>query len=104
MRRRLIRSKFSRQIPTGARTGDSRRKEGEREAVGSAALWKRLVPDWAELSRFADSIDYNPIERAHVDRGVRWPFPSFHRSLRPGSVAAEWGCTDEFAGDFDKWR
>jgi len=103
MRWGQIKAKFSRTIPNRERIAASRKNKGER-GIWQRRFWEHLVRDDDDLQRHVDYIHYNPVKHGHVRRSVDWQFSSFHRHLRLGWVSADWGCVDEFIGDFGERR
>ena len=99
MRWGLIKAGFSRRIPKDERIRPSRMKKGER-GIWQRRFWEHLIRDDSDRQRHVDYIHYNPVKHGYVQRAVDWPFSTFHRFLRLGWVTADWGCQDDFTGDF----
>jgi putative transposase len=103
MRWALIKSNFSRTIPKGERIRDSRKKKGER-GIWQRRFWEHLIRDDADLQQHVDYTHYNPVKHGYVERSIDWQFSSFHRHLGFGWVTADWGCVEDFDGDFGERR
>lgn len=78
-----------------------------RRANGEPALWQRrywehLIRDEDDWQRHRDYVHYNPVKHGHVSRVVDWPHSSFHRYLRRGELAADWG-GDAIAGASERF-
>ena len=95
----LIKSNFSRCVPTGERVRESRNKKGER-GIWQRRFWEHLIRDDIDLQRHLDYIHYNPVKHGYVKCAIDWPYSSFHKYLRLGWVDAGWGCADDFPENF----
>ena len=45
-----------------------------------------------------DYIHFNPVKHGFVERVVEWPYSTFHRYVRDGVYAEDWGGTAEIRG------
>ena len=74
----------------GERRSPSRAKKGER-GIWQRRYWEHTLRDEADFVRHVDYIHYNPVKHGHVTRVRDWPFSSFHRMVRLGVYALDWG-------------
>jgi putative transposase len=63
---------------------------------GEAAVWQRrfgehLIRDEHDFRRHLDHIHYNPVKHGLVKRVRDWAWSSFHRYVRLGEYAGDWG-------------
>ena len=86
---RLIKSAFSRALPTGERTSASRLSKGER-GIWQRRYWEHTPRDEHDYSRDADYIHFNPAKHGLVTRVRDWPHSSFHRMVRRGFYPIDW--------------
>ncbi|RJF70911.1 REP-associated tyrosine transposase [Rhodopseudomonas palustris] len=77
-----------------------------RHANGDLALWQRrfwehTIRDENDFARHVDYIHFNPVKHGLTARVGDWPYSSFHRFVRDGSLPADWaGDTSDTSGDF----
>jgi putative transposase len=96
---RLIKSTFSRALPTGERISESRRSKGER-GIWQRRYWEHTLRDERDFARHMDYIHFNPVKHDYVSRVADWPYSSFHRLVRLGVYPPDWaGDTNETAID-----
>jgi putative transposase len=86
----LIKGGFSRGIdPAQAR---SISKVAKREkGIWQRRYWEHAIRDDADFERHVDYIHFNPVKHGHVARVSDWPHSSFHRYVKRGLLAADWG-------------
>lgn len=77
---RLIKSGFSRSLPAST----PRR-------VWQDRFWEHTIRDDDDYRHHVEYIWFNPVKHGHVERVGNWPHSSFHRAVRQGLVAADWG-------------
>ena len=53
--------------------------------------WEHLVRDETDFARHVDYIHWNPVKHGLVARVVDWPYSTFHRFVRDGVLADDWG-------------
>lgn len=63
---------------------------------GSALIWQRhywehTIRDTDDLQRHIDYLHFNPVKHGWVERVADWPYSSFHRFVRQGSLPEDWG-------------
>ena len=54
-------------------------------------FWEHLVRDEADFAVHMDYLHYNPVKHGLVTRVIDWPYSSFHRAVRHGVYAPDWG-------------
>ena len=86
---RLIKSTFSRALPTGERISESRARKGER-GIWQRRYWEHTLRDERDFARHVDYIHFNPVKHGHVSRVSDWPYSSFHRMVRLGVYPNDW--------------
>ena len=64
-----------------------------------ARYWERLIRDEADLRAHMDYVHHNPVRHGLVERAAEWSASSFHRYVRAGWYAPDWGVTDAAALD-----
>ena len=96
---RLIKTRFARAIPRGERLSPTRIARGER-GIWQRRFWEHLIRDEDELGRYVEYCAINPVKHGYVRRAVDWPYSSFHRDVRRGLFAADWGIDVTMTGDF----
>jgi putative transposase len=79
--------------------------EGPMPARAKRGVWQarfreHTIRDDVDLQRHIDYIHFNPVKHGHAQRAVDWPHSSFHRYVRLGLLAADWG-GDGTEGDGD---
>jgi putative transposase len=86
---RLIKSRFSRQIPVGESISDSRVRRAER-GLWQRRYWEHVVRDEQDYRRHMDYIHYNPVKHGYVDDPKDWPFSSLKRLMAQGIYERDW--------------
>jgi putative transposase len=86
---RLIKSRFSRQIPPGERICASRARRAER-GLWQRRYWEHVVRDEEDYRRHMDYIHFNPVKHGYVDDPRDWPYSSLHRLIARGVYDKDW--------------
>lgn len=87
---RLIKSHFSRGLPSIERINNSRKQKSER-GIWQRRYWEHLIRDELDYERHVDYIHYNPVKHGYVDKAVDWPYSSIHRFIEKGIISSDWG-------------
>uniref|UniRef100_UPI00356A9990 REP-associated tyrosine transposase n=1 Tax=Hydrogenophaga sp. TaxID=1904254 RepID=UPI00356A9990 len=98
-----IKSHFSRAVPMDERRSLSRQAKGER-GIWQRRFWEHRIRDEDDFSQHVDYIHFNPVKHGLVGQVRDWPHSSFHRFVRHGKLAVDWGvgsAADDVAGE---WR
>ncbi len=81
-------------IGPGESRNASRQKRGE-AAIWQRRFWEHVIRDQNDLDRHIEYIHYNPVKHGLVERVVDWPWSSFHRFVKMGLYAPEWGPAED---------
>ncbi|WP_295400180.1 transposase [uncultured Thiocystis sp.] len=95
MRWSLLKSHFSRTIPTGERISQSREKRRER-GIWQRRFWAHLLTGQDDFNSHVDYIHWNPVKHKKVRQVADWPYSSFHRFVELGIYPINWGHTGNF--------
>ena len=85
-----IKSGFSRGLAAAqlrSRSQVLRRETG----IWQRRFWEHAIRDAADFARHVDYIHFNPVKHGYVTRVGDWPYSSFHRYVKNGLLAADWG-------------
>ena len=85
----LIKSTFSRALPSGERISESRIARRER-GIWQRRYWEHTIRDENDFARHVDYIHINPVKHGLVTRVRDWPFSSFHRMVKLGIYPEDW--------------
>lgn len=88
VRWRLIKSEFSRAIPTTEHrptTGKGSRERG----VWQRHFWEHLIRDESDYARHLDYVHVNPVKHGLVAKVRDWPYSTFHRSVAAGTYPVD---------------
>jgi putative transposase len=97
---RLIKSAFSRSLPTGERISDSRVAKGE-GGIWQRRYWEHTIRDESDFARHIDYVHINPVKHGYVTRVSDWPYSSFHRMVKLGVYPEDWaGDVSSHGGTF----
>ncbi|WP_448678550.1 REP-associated tyrosine transposase [Pseudomonas nicosulfuronedens] len=90
LRWRLIKTEFSRALPRTEAVSGSRQTKGER-GIWQRRYWEHRIRDDLDFTRHVDYIHFNPCKHGHAPRAIDWRWSSFHRYVRDGLLARDWG-------------
>jgi putative transposase len=96
---RLIKSRFSRDLPTGEPLTASRARSGER-GIWQRRYWEHTIRDDDDFARHVDYIHFNPVKHGYVAHPAEWPFSSFRRMVQRGIYAEDRIPRDLSNGEF----
>jgi len=80
----MIKTEFSRHIPTSVK------KDGSK-TIWQPRFWEHLIRDEEDFRRHFDYIHYNPVKHGLVSAPAAWPYSSFRRFVRMNWYDADWG-------------
>ena len=85
----LIKSGFSRGLDAQARSPSKliKREKG----IWQRRYWEHAIRDEADYERHVDYIHFNPVKHGYVARVADWRHSSFHRYVKQGLLAEDWG-------------
>ena len=97
---RLVKSAFSRNLPSSEPISSSRSAKGER-GIWQLRFWEHTIRDENDFARHIDYIHINPVKHGLVTRVRDWPHSSFYRMGRLGVYSEDWAANvAKLAGDF----
>ncbi|MGI9410423.1 MAG: REP-associated tyrosine transposase [Hyphomicrobiaceae bacterium] len=96
---RLIKSYFSRAMPTIDQPSQSRLARAER-GIWQRRFWEHAIRDERDYQRHVAYCYFNPVKHGHVARVRDWPYSSFHRDVRIGLLPQDWGDAGPDDGHF----
>lgn len=73
---------------------ESRKKHRE-STIWQRRFWEHQIRDQEDFNRHIDYIHWNPVKHGVVERVIDWPYSSFHRYLREGIYAEDWGISEK---------
>lgn len=88
-----IKQAFCERVPKVERIPASRRNRNER-GIWQRRYWEHLIRDERDLRNHIDYIHFNPVKHGLVTRTRDWPYSSFHRFARDGTLPPGWGTSD----------
>jgi putative transposase len=86
---RLIKTEFSRALPSRESVSQSRSRKGER-GIWQRRYWEHTLRNEADFERHFNYIHFNPVKHGYVSRVSDWPFSSFHRMVQLGVLSDDW--------------
>jgi putative transposase len=99
---KIIKAYFSRHyLHQGGSHGlltPSKLQKGE-VGVWQRRFWEHMIRDNDDLNRHIDYIHYNPVKHGLAQSAGAWPWSSFHRYVRAGYYAPDWGNIDPEIGE-----
>jgi putative transposase len=65
-----------------------------------SVIWQRRfyehqIADERDFERHVDYVHFNPVRHGHAESAAAWPFSTFHRYVKSGVLAPDWGGTAE---------
>jgi putative transposase len=65
-----------------------------------ATIWQRRfyehrIRDERDFEIHMDYVHFNPVRHGHAESVAAWPFSTFHRHVREGMYAPDWGGTQQ---------
>lgn len=79
----------------GSSLSRNRRNEG---LLWQRRFWEHTIRDHEDLKRCIDYVHWNPVKHGQVSNVTDWPFSTFHRYVRQGVYARDWGTNATIAG------
>jgi putative transposase len=72
----------------------SQAQRGKRESlIWQRRFYEHMIRNENDMERHADYIHFNPVKHGLVERVAAWPHSTFHRYVRNGVYAEDWGGT-----------
>ena len=97
----LIKQSVSRRCATayGDKAALSQSRQKRRESpFWQRRFWEHQIRDDADFGRRVDYIHWNPVKHELVTKVAAWPYSTFHRYVREGIYAPDWGLAEDFDG------
>jgi putative transposase len=69
---------------------DLRRRPNGQLALWQRRYWEHTIRDETDFARHVDYIHFNPVRHGLVRRVEDWPYSSFHRYVRNGTLPDDW--------------
>ncbi|PTQ87514.1 REP-associated tyrosine transposase [Agitococcus lubricus] len=85
---RLIKSLFSQRLAKKLALHPNTRGEYE---IWQRRFWEHTIKNEEDLQRCVDYVHFNPVKHGLVTQVKDWPFSSFHRAVKEGRLAENWG-------------
>jgi putative transposase len=96
----VFKAGFSRGLVEAAPRSASKAARRER-GLWQRRYWEHAIRDDADLERHVDYIHFNPVKHGYVTQVRDWPYSSFHRYVKQGILASDWGGDmRDLAGNF----
>lgn len=95
----LIKSGFSRALPSAESIGASKSHKREK-GIWQRRFWEHRIRDDADLARHVDYTHFNPVKHGLVAQVRNWPYSSFHHYVARGVLPGDWGGRDGLEGRF----
>ncbi len=86
---RLIKTHFSKNIPTKEHISNSRKRKKER-GIWQRRFWEHLIKDEKDFQNHLDYIHYNPVKHGYVQQAIDWPYSSFHLWIEREVYSRDW--------------
>lgn len=83
-------------------TPGTRRSSRRERGVWQRRFFEHCCRDEADYRRCVDYVHINPLKHGLVDRVRDWPWSSFHRYVKLGEYARDWGSANVWFGD--EWK
>lgn len=94
---RLIKSHFTRSLPTGHRPPGVSCRTGER-GIWQRRYWEHLIRDETDYRAHLDYLHINPVRHGLVPSVADWPYSSFHRWVERGAYPRTWAGSPQVDG------
>jgi putative transposase len=86
-------SRFARVAPLSAGAVSPSRIKHRDSAIWQRRFYEHAIRDEHDFERHVDHVHFNPVRHGHVESAAAWPFSTFHRYVRAGIYASDWGGT-----------
>ena len=89
LRWRLIKTRFSRELPLTERRETVRVRRRER-GIWQRRFWEHLIRDERDYTAHMDYVHINPVKHGLVKQVSDWPYSTFHRLVKMGIYPHDW--------------
>jgi putative transposase len=91
-----IKATFTRQVsPLYYQKRSASRIHKEEQGIWQRLFWEHQIRDEKDLRQHTDYIYYNPVRHQLVNAPRDWKYSSFHRDVKLGIYAIDWGMEQE---------
>ena len=66
-------------------------KHSDLKNIWQQRYWEHVLRDERDFANHVDYIHYNPVKHGLVGKVIDWPYSSFHRYVKQGWCAEDWG-------------
>jgi len=70
---------------------DPSRRQRHEAGVWQRRFWEHCIRNEVDFATHCDYIHYNPVKHGLVTAPRDWPYSTFHRLVRGGRYAPDWG-------------
>jgi putative transposase len=88
--KRYVSSNSARTLHDAALSTSSRQKKRE-STIWQRRFWEHQIRNEDDFERHMDYIHFNPVKHGYVQQVMDWPHSTFHRYVREGVYAQDWG-------------
>lgn len=88
---RLLKLNFNKRLPIECRDPSTNQRNRREAGIWQRRFWEHLIRDDEDLANHCDYIYYNPVKHGYVKSVRDWQYSSFHRDVRNGIYAEDWG-------------
>lgn len=97
---RAVKAAFVRQLRgAGVVVAENSNREAQ---LWQRRFWEHTIRDEADLRAHVDYVHWNPVKHGYVARVHEWQHSTFHRYVRTGVLARDWGGVN--MAPAHKWR
>ena len=79
-------------IPLSDTVSASRIKHRD-SSIWQRRFYEHQIRDERDFERHVDYVHFNPVRHGHVASAADWPYSTFHRYVKNGLYAMDWGGT-----------
>jgi putative transposase len=70
---------------------NARRHKRQQGTLWQHRFWEHLIRDEDDFNQHMNYINWNPVKHGLASKVIDWPYSSFHRLVRKGWYAENWG-------------
>jgi len=87
---REIKKRFSKSLPKTEFLTQTRKRKNER-GIWQRRFWEHTIRDDNDYWHHVNYVHFNPLKHGLVSQVADWPYSSFHRAVKQGIYANNWG-------------
>jgi putative transposase len=84
-------SRFAAHVALDPSARNASARKHRESTIWQRRFWEHQIRDELDFARHLDYIHFNPVKHGYVERVVDWPYSTFHRYVRDGVYAKDWG-------------